>query len=469
MHLNLAAASRDLKDKVYELHHLDETGRRKLSRGGVASTLNAIAAEVESSSKGKAFFDSDSRKQHVAAINMGASPLRRQVSTMGVIKIKPRRRLPVEEVRGITSRVKMVKNARRFQSLRRHLSYKVGIVPASAVEEDDEKAMSVMRVPAHDKAAAAEVAKKIRRVEHVLSAQTILYESDVEDDKRAAKEQAIARMQELAGYGNVLSRRTTRETPRVKLQRLLRKALRQYKRDKARGLVNKRTHEVTGHGGDLQRLDHHRFTVQEYRQRITSGVTNFAHAHGPHMFGGAQALDEAPRRHSFSVMPSDEQADTFFQQAKGAPSHRKTDFDGHVHPASEKASGQPHHQPHHQDRPSSRWQASVRTVAFGLHAITSMHRHKVHLTRHELEKIKRRVDRNRRWSCSALEGLVCTQLQLQGSSGDAGNSSMMSAVARSWGSSAEDGQKAALRLRRQSFPSLENEVWRDAHTYEAVL
>jgi hypothetical protein len=477
MLLNCCCVNRDLKDKLYDHHHCDDSSKKKswkatvkATRKGVSSTLNAIANEVEQSAKGKGFFDPSQSMKRRQAVGPKGSPGKPESSPVPK-NIKPRRRLPSETGTTLTRRVAMVKNARRFQSLRRHLSYKVGIVPTLEDDDDDANGHSVMRV-AKKKVAAAEIAKKIRKVEHVLSTASVFYDSDQEDPKREAKEQAVARMQELAGYNTDRTLRR-KHTPRQKLQRILRRALRVYKRQKARGElqqepegVNQRTAHPNQDHPDPQ---HHRFTISDYRHRLTLGMLPFgstAHDQGK---GVAHTTDDVPHRHSFThlslfdggghasataatvVAGRDPRRHSHtaglgerrsFSEKVEVPAHRKTIELAQL-PHSTK-SGRP---------TTTRWNASVRTVAFGLHAITIMHKHKRYLTRHELQKIKRRVDRHRRWSFSAIEG----------------SESLLSGVASTAEATARNAPIKAARQRRQSFPSLENDEWRDANTYEAVL
>lgn len=477
---NRAEFLRDLKDKVFEIQSKkDPTSVRsrlaslKESRKKFTSTLSAIAKEsVVSSSKGKGFFDDGSGKgklgKGVSILDMKSSPDKPRV-------VK----------KGISMRVSLVKNARRFQSIRRHMSFKAKISPIAEAEE--ESGVSHKQRPLIKRGQEAEAVRKMKKVDHLLNDQTMLYDSDEEDRHNAHKEQAIAHFQRLVRLNSQLHHSGIAETPKQKLQRLLRRALRQHRRNKNRKALIAKSETANNLAGIESRphFDRHRLTLHDDKHGHGHG-----HGHGSpagslismvHTSSGgrgnsfSEKLTSATGGHHLTLSmagrlarnlgymrpattehwDAHRHAMEFSVKSHAGPgSHKMQDFASMRSGYSSSVSGQ-----------GRQWSSAIHSVSFGLSAIAAQHLpSKSYLTRHEMGKIKKYVDRRRRWSLSAIEDLIHTTPPISALS--PGKKFKQGA---SFHQSHGQSRKVVNRVRRQSFPSQDNDAWRDSHTYVAVL
>ena len=433
---NRAEFLRDLKDKVCEQHHLGADDRKTRgwgSTGRVKRALDAIANERERSGKQtNTFFD-------VAGAGSSRELSPSKKSATGV---QQPRRVVAE---GMSSRVTLVKNARRFQSLRRRFSYKAGIAPIQEEREDLGAPPAEKKSKPTTATAAADATKRLKKLDHLLNDQTMLYDSDEEDPRRAAQEQAVAQMLELVKINrhNAL----TAETPRQKLQRLLRKAVRQYRRRKAREGFERRTTSYS----DLTGIDKYKSFAVSMR------LYSF---HDDSMLGlsSSGAATTNPRRSFVSGAATQGRASAGLLQT--AESHRKSARPGSISAPPKLLVTQ-----------KSTWRSSVQGVSLGLQSISAMRHHTsrrphTYLTRYEMSQIKKGVDRNRRWSYGSMEGILLAA----GLRASNEQSATEEEVAATLGQPlSQQPRFSAARARRQSFPSLDNAEWRDQLTYQAVL
>jgi len=121
-------------------------------------------------------------------------------------------------------------------------------------------------------------------------------------------------------------------------------------------------------------------------------------------------------------------------------------------------------------RRSAIMHAAVLNVSTGLAAMTvaspaTTSSFQPTLTRRAMKKIKQAREYNRRLSFSAIEGAYIPP----GQNGEANNFSSSPHAAADSSTTPYFQRKVAVRVRRQSFPSLDNKAWKDSLSYQGLL
>lgn len=420
---NRADFLRDLKEKVIDMHSksIPVSVREKYT-----SASNTVAKDAMAVVNRVAFSEGDFSKD---AKGLSFKKARKSA------KMKP-------SVASIKSPSAKNKNVR---SIRRYLPLLGGDNKICPIEESEQDSAAKAALPGYNSALVqrrkeVEALRKLKKLDHLLNEETVLYNSEEEEDHHAKKVQAVSHMQALVRFNQQMQLRTATETPKQKLQRLLRRALRQYRRNKTRKELIATTESLN----DLVGLETHDLF---HRHSLALGV---GHEH------------QEPIQHSEPQQAS--MSDLLAANVGSAPPRLTiagslaAGPDNHQRQVEEKAS-----------RPSAIFpmRYGIHSVSFGLSAIAALHlSHKSELTRHEMAKIKRRVRRGRNWSFSALEGQVqplsSVELQPFGELGGVlspRDETVSHCISR----------QVVRKVRRQSFPSLDNETWRDAKTFFAVL
>jgi hypothetical protein len=383
-----------------------------------------------------------------------------------------------------------------------------------------------------------EAMKKIRRLNHVLNNDSVLYDSDEENQKKAALEQMVERLKSFGAAHHSLEQRLARghETPRQKLSRLLRKAARKRRFEAAR---------------DAYHAKHPQVSTGTHSRHISLHIGHFG-GHMPHM----PHLPHMPHMPHLTA----HQEEQPHGEQHGKEQHSHDPHDPHDHSST---TGGVHHghtpdnhggigypavlgpHDHHHHR---HWKSALGAVGLNLQSIAAFRFNKTRfLTRCEMEKIKKSVDRYRRWSFGALDDLhkeeelaelrhtpmaglagsrgagtgagagggrragvggtglrgsfdasISTRTGAGGFGGGGGarmrgissltqdeddedddddDISISGMAARQRRKQQQQQQQVAVqsrkhaevRARRQSFPSLENEKWKEAHAYIGVL